>query len=274
MQYDPIKRQLGNIFNRSPFMRKLFYHLLDLLLLRAWHVKKALKTFQQNSLVSGIHILDAGSGFGQYCYRMSHLFPTAKILGVDVKQEQIDDCNQFFQQIDKGELVSFEVADLTQYKENNHFRLILSVDVMEHILEDEKVFENFSESLQPGGLLLISTPSDQGGSDTDHHDEEEGIHGFIEEHVRDGYNKKELKDKLINAGFSRVEVSYTYGKYGSAAWKLSMKYPIQMLGVSKLFYLILPIYYLVLFPLCAVLNYLDVKTRNETGTGLLVCAYK
>lgn len=273
MHYDPIKRQLGNLFNRSPFQRKSFYHLLDLLLLRAWHVKKALNLFSRNSSDSAIHILDAGSGFGQYCYRLSRLFPEAIILGVDVKQEQIDDCNHFFQQIGKSEKVTFEVADLTQYKVPGHYNLILSVDVMEHILEDEKVFHNFSDSLQKGGMLLISTPSDQGGSDTDHH-EEEGVHGFIEEHVRDGYNKEDIAAKLYKAGFSEVEVTYTYGKYGSVAWELSMKYPILMLGVSKLFYPILPIYYLIVFPFCALLNFIDVNRTNKSGTGLLVKAFK
>ena len=273
MHYDPIKRQLGNIFNRSPFLRKTFYHLLDLLLLRSWHVRKALRQFRQNHPVTDLHILDAGSGFGQYCYYLSHLFPVAKILGVDVKQEQMDDCNLFFQRIGKADNVSFELADLTQYRAAGRYQLILSVDVMEHILEDEQVFANFSASLQPGGLLLISTPSDQGGSDTDHH-EEEGVHGFIEEHVRDGYNKEELTAKLIKAGFSKVEVAYTYGKYGSVAWKLSMKYPIQLLGFTRVFYLLLPFYYLVLFPFCALLNFLDVQHRNESGTGLLVTAIK
>jgi SAM-dependent methyltransferase len=273
MHYDPIKRQLGSLFNSSPFLRKIFYQLLDLLLLRAWHVGKALKEFKTGFPAGKINILDAGSGFGQYCYRMSCLYPEAEILGVDVKQEQIDDCNLFFRQIGKEKQVTFAVADLTLYKASNLYSMILSVDVMEHIQEDEQVFRNFSESLQPGGILLISTPSDQGGSDTDHH-EEEGVHGFIEEHVRDGYNKNDISAKLLKAGFSKVEVSYTYGKYGSVAWKLSMKYPIQLLGLSKVFYLILPIYYLLLFPFCALLNYLDVNSRNESGTGLLVTAYK
>ncbi len=273
MHYDPIKRQLGNLFNRSPFLRKLFYQLLDLLLLRAWHVKKALKHYKRTTPAGKLNFLDAGSGFGQYCYRMCRMFPSATILGADVKQEQIDDCNNFFQQTGDDGQVTFAVADLTQYKSAESYNLILSVDVMEHILEDELVFRNFSQSLVPGGLLLISTPSDQGGSDTDHHDEE-GVHGFIEEHVRDGYNKEDITAKLTKAGFSTVEVSYTYGKYGSVAWKLSMKYPIQMLGVSKLFYLILPFYYLVIFPVCAVLNGIDVNKYNPSGTGLLVKAYK
>ena len=273
MHYDPIKRQLGNVFNRSPFLRKLFYHLLDMLLLRAWHIKKALRQFSRRSSDSAVDMLDAGSGFGQYCYSASRLFPKAKILGVDVKQEQIDDCNHFFQQIGKSDLVTFEVADLTQYKAPAQYQLILSVDVMEHILEDELVFRNFSESLQPGGLLLISTPSDQGGSDTDHH-AEEGVHGFIEEHVRDGYNREDIAVKLKKAGFSKVEVAYTYGIYGSVAWKLSMKYPILLLGVSKVFYLVLPLYYLIVFPFCALFNFIDVNRTNESGTGLLVKAIK
>ncbi len=273
MHYDPIKRQLGNLFNRSPLLRKIFYRLLDLLLLRAWHVKKALKEIHPLTSNKELTILDAGSGFGQYCYRMSRMFPSARILGVDVKQEQIDDCNQFFRQIGKEKMVTFEVADLTKYKAVGRYNLILSVDVMEHILEDELVFANFCESLMKGGLLLISTPSDMGGSDTDHHGEE-GVHGFIEEHVRDGYNKEDITAKLLKAGFSKVEVSYTYGKYGSVAWKLSMKYPILMLGFSRLFYLILPIYYLILFPFCVLLNNVDVNKHNESGTGLLVKAFK
>ena len=67
MHYDPIKRQLGKLFNTTPFLRKMFYHLLDLLLLRAWHVRKALVEFKNKYPSGNLNILDAGSGFGQYC---------------------------------------------------------------------------------------------------------------------------------------------------------------------------------------------------------------
>ena len=43
MQYDPIKRSLGTVFNKKPFLRKMFYKLLDLLLLRAWYIKREIK---------------------------------------------------------------------------------------------------------------------------------------------------------------------------------------------------------------------------------------
>ena len=64
---------------------------------------------------------------------------------------------------------------------------------MEHIEEDVLVFQNFYKSLKNNGILLISTPSDKGGSDV--HDD----HGesFIDEHVRDGYSIKDITEKLI-----------------------------------------------------------------------------
>jgi hypothetical protein len=38
--------------------------------------------------------------------------------------------------------------------------------------------------------------------------------------------------------------------------------------------LILPIYYSIVMPFCLILNALDVNTKNTTGTGLIVKAYK
>ena len=269
MQYDPIKRSLGSVFNRTPFLRKVFYKLLDLLLLRSWHVRKEIKKWNA-SAPADAHILDAGSGFGQYDFYLSSLNPAWNILGVDVKDEQIEDCNKFFQSIGRNQ-VKFEIADLTTYSAPTSYDFILSVDVMEHILEDVKVFENFHKSLRNGGMLLISTPSDQGGSDVHDHDHEDS---FIEEHVRDGYNISEIQEKLKQAGFSRTEARYQYGKPGQLAWRLSMKYPILMLGVSKLFFVILPIYYLLTFPLCLILNKADVDNLHKSGTGLIVKAWK
>lgn len=273
MEYDPIKRRLGIVFNRTLFLRKLFYSLLDLLLLRAWHVNRELRSLRKRSFSGKIRVLDAGSGFGQYSYHMSRIFSDSIIKGVDVKQEQIDDCNRFFSSAGLRERVNFEFADLTKYIEPYSYDLILSVDVMEHIEDDELVFSNFYKSLRKNGVLLISTPSDQGGSDTHQHDEVP-VHGFIEEHVRDGYGVMDITQKLNNVGFSDVEVKYTYGAPGSLSWKLSMKYPIVMLGKSKTYFIVLPFYYLLIFPFCILLNYSDVIFQHKKGTGLLVKAYK
>lgn len=272
MQYDPVKRSLGNVFNKASWLRKLFYRLLDLLLLRAWYIKREVRRIFPSGACgnASIKILDAGSGYGQYDFFMSSLLTKAEILGVDVKQEQIDDCNQFFQKIGRGDRVKFQYADLTEFVQENTYNLVLSVDVMEHILEDEKVFSNIYKSLKDGGTLLISTPSDQGGSDV--HDEDE--HSFIDEHVRDGYNIDDIKRKLKDAGFQNVEARYSYGKPGSLAWTLTMKWPIIMVNASKLFFILLIPYYIIFYPIAFVLNWIDTVTDHKTGTGLIVKAVK
>ncbi|MBD2713450.1 class I SAM-dependent methyltransferase [Hymenobacter sp. BT646] len=269
MHYDPIKRSLGEVFNRTPLLRRLFYHLLDLLLLRTWHVHRELRQWAKGRTSEALNILDAGSGYGQYTYWLSGMSTKWNILAVDVKDEQIADSNKFFREIGRTN-VQFAVQDLVLYQEPNTFDLALSVDVMEHILEDVEVFRNIHASLKDGGMLLISTPSDQGGSDV-HSD---GETSFIEEHVRDGYNIHEIQQKLRTAGFERIEARYSYGEPGQISWRLSMKYPILMLGQSKLFFVLLPFYYLVTFPFCLLLNWLDARTMHDSGTGLIVKAWK
>lgn len=269
MQYDPIKRSLGKIFNRTPSLRILFYRLLDLLLLRSWHIRRELRILKRKGF-NPANIVDAGSGFGQYVYHLSKKFSQASITGLDIKQEQVDDCNSFFSSIGKSEQVSFEVADLTTLEASEEYDLILSVDVMEHIEDDRTVFNRFYKGLKPGGVLLISTPSDQGGSDV-HHDHEDS---FIDEHVRDGYGVGEIEDKLRGAGFSDIHVKFSYGRPGKISWKLSMKVPIQLANVSKLFLLLLPLYYLIIYPICIVLNLTDVIQEHPTGTGLIIRSKK
>ncbi len=187
-----------------------------------------------------------------------------------MKEEQVEDCTRFFRKIDPAGRVHFSVQDLTRFVREEDYDFILCVDVMEHIEEDEKVFSNYQRSLKPGGLLLVSTPSDQGGSDVHDHEEE----SFIEEHVRDGYNIGDIREKLLRAGFREVEAYYSYGRPGQVAWKLSMKIPIMMLNASRLFFILLPFYYLVAWPVSLLLNSLDVHNSHKTGTGLIVKARK
>lgn len=269
MKYDPVKYKLGKIVNSSLWLRKLFYRLIDILLLRTWHVKKALRRFAALKK-NPVRILDAGSGFGQYTWRMWRINNKWQIDGVDIKQEQVNDCSSFFNRTRAKAKVAFSYADLTEFIRPETYDLILSVDVMEHIENDQAVFSNFYKSMKEQGWLIISTPSDLGGSDVDHHHED----SFVDEHVRDGYSKTEITDKLVKAGFSNISTSYTYGKAGKISWLLTMKYPIILLNTSWLFALLLPFWYILVMPFALLLNVRDLKKDNTEGTGLLVTAIK
>lgn len=267
MNYDPIKKDLGIVFNKFTILRKIFYSLLDLLLLRSWHIHRELKTWINNNPKA--LICDAGSGFGQYSYFLAKHKNHYTIDSLDVMEKQIADCNEFFGKVGLNN-AKFQFADLTKPFATNKYDLILCVDVMEHILEDVDVFTNYHQALKPGAMLLISTPSDQGGSDV----HEETGESFIGEHVRDGYPVAEMAEKLKTAGFEKMEILYSYGNPGKIAWKLSMKYPMQMLNASKIFFMILPFYYIITFPISYILNYFDTNATHKTGTGLIVKAWK
>jgi len=268
LHYDPIKDRLGNIVRKSPFLRRLFYIMLDLMFLRQWYVKRKIKRLYEKQHPEVI--LDAGCGFGQYTYFMARSFPSASILAVDVKQDYLDDCRYFFNKVGINNC-KFEFADLTKIDFNEEFDLILSVDVMEHIEDDIGVFRRFYNSLRPGGRVMINTPSNLGGSDAHSHEDE----SFIGEHVRLGYSKEDITAKLEAAGFRVESFEYTYGKWGKLYWKLSLKYPMLMLNKSQLFFVLLPFYYGIVIWWSLLFMWLDLNDKDKPeGTGVLAVGQK
>ncbi|MGE5352513.1 MAG: class I SAM-dependent methyltransferase [Acidobacteriota bacterium] len=269
MHYDPIKNIFARWIKRFPFLRVWFYKLLDVMFLRSWYVRRELKKLRKEFGNRQLSIYDAGTGYGQYAYFMAKNLKPNNIYAIDVKEEWIEDCREFFRSQNLKN-VSFGVEDLTQISHEAKFDLILSVDVMEHIVEDVKVFENFHRALRPGGFLMINTPSIYGGSDV--HDEEE--ESFIGEHARVGYSFEDLRSKLEPLGFKLYQSKYTYGTWGDRAWRLGIKYPIQMVNKSKLLLLLLPIYYIFTFPFTLLMMYMDYTAENKVGAGINFIARK
>ncbi len=269
MHYDPVKNVFASVIRKIPFFRILFYKLLDLMFLRSWYVRRELKIIRKTFGSQKIKILDAGTGYGQYAYFMANKLSPCEIKAVDVKDDWIKDCKTFFE-LQKISNVTFEIEDLTKINYQNEFDLIVCVDVMEHIPDDVKVFQNFYNALKSNGFLIINTPSIFGGSDV--HDEED--ESFIGEHTRVGYSKEELEEKLHPIGFITYQSKYTYGFWGDKAWRLGIKYPIILLNISKLFFIILPFYYLITFPFTLIMMYLDYKSDNIVGSGINFIAKK
>ena len=118
--------------------------------------------------------------------------------------------------------------------------------------------------------MLINSPSVFGGSDV-HSDEDES---FIGEHARVGYSKEELESKLHPLGFKTHKSQYTYGFWGDKSWRLGIKYPMMLLNVSKIFFIILPIYYLITFPFTFVMMMMDYSSNNKVGSGINFIAQK
>ena len=266
IDYDPFKAVLGKWVSRHVLMRRLFYTALGALFLRQWHVRRQLKHIARTK---DIHdIFDAGSGYGQYSYLMSKMFPHAEIQAVDVKAEQIEDCRWFLHKRGRRNC-HFMVDDLTTFKRPEQFDLALSVDVMEHILDDEAVYRNVYESLRPGGLFVITTP----------HTEKENSHIHMEsvigEHVREGYTKREFISKLSHADFTVERMQMIYSPvWGRIAWTLLQRIPMRWLSIWKGFLVLVIPWMVVVYLPAALCMWLDVHTNNTRGGGWIVTARK
>jgi SAM-dependent methyltransferase len=266
MLYDPVKNIFASVIRKVPSLRILFYKILDLMFLRSWYVRRELLEIRKTT-DKELFVYDAGTGFGQYTYFISQNLQPCRIYSVDVKEDWIKDLREFFKNDEK---ISFGVEDLRYIDHENKFDLIICVDVMEHITEDVEVFRNFYRSLKQGGHLLINSPSIYGGSDV-HGDEDES---FIGEHARDGYSAEDLKEKLLPSGFNMYQYKYSYGFWGDKAWRLGIKYPMQLLGISKLLIILLPFYYIITLPFTLLMMYIDYKSDNIIGSGINFTAKK
>ncbi|MCL2074621.1 MAG: class I SAM-dependent methyltransferase [Marinilabiliaceae bacterium] len=267
MNYNNIKKLLSKYFNKKNWLRLLFYRLLELLLLRSWYVRRELRKWLKNAPQNAA-VLDAGSGLGQYSWRIAKMGKKMTIIGNDINQDNIDDCNKFFHKLGFHDTVIFKQNDITQLKEKEIYNLVLLIDVLEHIEDDQLVLNNLYQSLRPNGSLILTTPSDLGGSAAKNHTDLDD--GFIDEHVRNGYNKTELVDKLKRAGFTKINAKYIYGIPGNIAWILSMKIPIILLNKSPKFLFLLPFYYIITYPISFILNCLDTVCKHKSGTGIFV----
>lgn len=269
MHYDPIKNVFAGIIKKFPSLRIIFYKILNLMFLRSWYVRRELKALRKKFGDDEITIYDAGSGFGQHTYFMAKKLSPCKIYSVDVKVNWIKESKEFFN-ARNIQNVSFNIEDLTKIDHQEKFDVIACVDVMEHIEEDEIVFRNYFAALKMNGYLLINSPSIYGGSDV-HEDDEES---FISEHARDGYSKEDLESKLHPLGFETYQSKYTYGFWGDKAWRLGIKYPMLLLNISKLFIIILPVYYLLTLPFTLLMMFVDYSSNNKIGSGINYIAKK
>lgn len=270
--YDPVKDRFAALVRRSRLLRNVFYSTLDLFFLRSWYVRSRLKELYNQHYADNDPwtILDAGSGFGQYDRYLLRGFSNSHIHAVDVKDQYLSDCRQFFQTDSEAGRIRFEQLDLVhQTLPSRTYDTVLCIDVLEHIERDEQVLSNISASLRPGGRLVMHSPSVYAEADAGEEDT------FVDEHARTGYEAGDLAQRFQRAGLTVEEIRYTYGPKGHKAWEWLIKRPMLWFNRFGLYTLIwLPLYYLVMLPPGLFYMRMDMRSENTTGTGILGVARK
>ncbi len=269
IEYDPFKAGIGRWIRHSAIIRRFFFWILGRMFLRERYIKRELKRIASER--EDIRdILDAGSGYGQYSWFCAKLFKEANIVGVDIKEEQVRDGELFSKKMDLSRC-RFEIGDLQTISYDAQFDLIISVDVMEHVKDDEAVFRNFRKALRPGGICMINTPTRNPDSP---HPHDNDVHSVVGEHVREGYTGGEMRDKLLQAGLTVKKMMFAYGKYGGKAWRLLQGHPMRWVHKRKWLAFFLPIYYLFAYPIGAFWMRKDLVAHNQWGGSIIVLAEK
>lgn len=149
-----------------------------------WYIirKQILKEWASQFSV-GKNFLDLGSASGGNTQLLISM-------GFDVTSIEFSQVGVELQQ-KKGIQVIQGDARATGLPENE-FDACICLDVLEHIQEDYLVVNEIFRILKPGGKFLISVPEDMSLW---------SMHDVAVSHIR-RYNRKELNDLLISAGFS------------------------------------------------------------------------
>ncbi len=108
----------------------------------------------------------------------------------------------------------FEVLDVRRLDErldlHDSFDVVVCCEVVEHIINDQKLFRDMASCLKKNGMLLLTTPNVDYRAITP---EDNGPFCKTETgwHVRKGYSETDLKRLCASSGLHLVEVGYCSG---------------------------------------------------------------
>jgi len=135
-------------------------------------------------------ILDIGCGSG---VMLSALDAVGRVYGMDMSDDAID----FSKEVFKGEVKKGFLPDQVPY-DRGFFDLITALDVIEHIDSDLDSLKAIHSLLVSGGKVIITVPAYMFlWSSFDE----------MNEHKR-RYTRSELREKLVQAGFTVEKISY------------------------------------------------------------------
>jgi 2-polyprenyl-3-methyl-5-hydroxy-6-metoxy-1,4-benzoquinol methylase len=121
--------------------------------------KEVLKSPKQE-----LDVLDLGCGDGYHLFLMAAdpLFCRKKIRfsGVDLQRADIIMAEEVREEL-KLENVDFTQCDFKEFKfDDKKYDIVICTDVVEHLLDTEKILKDIFNILKPGGLAIITTPND------------------------------------------------------------------------------------------------------------------
>lgn|GEM_PF-3728190 len=155
-------------------------------------------------------ILDAGCGRGDYSFYLAGRFRHAHVHGVDLDEARVDRNRRMAERLGL-ENVTFETADLVSARFSTPFDLIISIDVLEHITQQEQALRNLAGHLTPQGRVFYHIPTAR-AKPVPFSRALQGFHRWAEEeHVAEDRTAADFVDAMVRAGYEVTRADRTFG---------------------------------------------------------------
>lgn len=133
--------QRENIFYGVPDWRK--------------NLKKRMKFYEK--MIKG-NILDVGCGEGDFSLHIAQIAGAKQIDGIDLSQTAINKCIKRAKENNISKKIKFKTGSITDLPfKDNVFDSIFAFEIVEHIVDTEKMFSELNRVLKKGGYLGITT---------------------------------------------------------------------------------------------------------------------
>jgi precorrin-6B methylase 2 len=196
-------------------------------------------------------ILDLGCGQGEFSIAMAEAFPNATVDAIDLDTESLRRVQKTVTHfnIKNVNVINSKIQDLPQ---KEYYDLIFSLDVFEHIKDEEKPYAACYEKLKKGGYLVIKVPNKEHVTIMPKAWFEEHNHWLEEEHVGQNDDLPDLIKRFKDHNFTIVSAFYSDGILSRLGWE-----------VSHLFGRGGTIPHLIALPFCKLLMHIDLMKDNR-----------
>ena len=219
--FGKMQDQMSERMRRRPLLAKWIKRIFGYTLVgnyaRALTFKELLS---QLPLADFKRIMDLGCGYGEYAFMLADALPKATVTALDINQKSVANIERIAQEHGMTNLETHASTIDTLENLDEQYDFIYSVDVFEHIKEEEMPFAEAYQKLRPGGYLLIKIPSREQLTILpedwfeDHHD------WLEDEHIGQVYELTDLERRMMDEGFTVQYAAYADGWWSRLGWEL------------------------------------------------------
>jgi len=157
-------------------------------------------------------ILDAGCGGGDFTFYLARRFPSARVVGVDIDRAQIAKNREVAPRLGLAN-AEFLEGDLTRGGFGGDYDLLLSIDVLEHVVPQDQAFRNLAAALAPDGWGYLHIPTVR-PRPVPFSKRLEAFHEWAEEeHIAEDLTADQFAKVAASNGFRVAEAGATFGYF-------------------------------------------------------------